>query len=323
MYKLSYDEILKKLTEKEGISREEIEKKVEQKMSELNGLISKEGAAHIICNELGIKLFDFDKKDFNIKDLVAGLRNVNVNCKVIQKYEIREFSKENRKGRVATLLVGDETGTIRTVIWDETLMKDFEKIKEKDTLSLENCYVRQNNSYKELHMGSEGAININPEGVEIKQIGINISFDRKKIKEVNPGEFASVFATIVQVYEPRSYDACPECNTKAILEGDKHKCERHGFVIAKQVPILDMYLDDGTENIRAVAFGNVAYSILGIDENTFNNQDNFETYKNNLLGKQMIFNGRVNKNAMFDRNEIILNSVDEVNPKQMAEELLG
>ena len=36
----------------------------------------------------------------------------------------------------------------------------------------------------------------------------------------------------------------------------------------------------------------------------------------------MIFNGKVNRNTMFESNEIILNSVEEIDPKQMAEELL-
>ena len=82
MFKLSYDEIVKKLVENNGISKEEIERRVEKKMGELQGLISREGAAHIISNELGVKLFDFDKKEFHIKEIVAGLRNINITTKL-------------------------------------------------------------------------------------------------------------------------------------------------------------------------------------------------------------------------------------------------
>lgn len=322
MFKLSYDEIVKKLVENNGISREEIERRVEKKMSELQGLISREGAAHIISNELGVKLFDFDKREFNIKEIVAGLRNININCKTIQKYDIREFNKENRKGKVATLLVGDETGTSRAVIWDENLIKDFEKINEGDVLRLENCYIKQNNNFKEIHLGSEAIIKINPENVKIKQIGFNMSFDKKKIIDIQPGEFASIFATIVQVFELRFYEACSDCNTKANLNGSNYMCRQHGIIKPKKVPVLSIYLDDGTENARAVSFGDVAYSVLGVDEKTFGEQENFDELKNKLLGKQMVFNGKVNRNTMFDSNEIILNSVEEIDPKHMAEEML-
>lgn len=323
MFKLSYDEIVKKLIEENGISREDIEKKVDEKMNELKGLISKEGAAHIISNELGVKLFDFDKKEFKIKDVIAGLRNLKINCKVIQKYEVREFKKENRSGKFAILFVGDETGTCRVVIWDEKLIKDFEKIKEEDILSLENCYIKQNNDYREIHLGSGAEIKINPEGIKIDQVavGVKISFDRKKIIELKAGEFASVFATIVQIFDPRFYDACPDCNTKVLLEGTNYKCKQHGVVKEKKVPILDVYLDDGTESIRTVSFRDVAYSVLGVTEESYK-QENLESMKNNLLGKQMIFNGKVNKNTMFERNEMVLSSVEEINPEEMANKLL-
>lgn len=240
----------------------------------------------------------------------------------MQKYDVREFSKENRKGKVMTLLVGDETGTSRVVIWDENLIKNAEKINEGDILRLKNCYVRQNNNFKEIHLGSEAGIEINPDDITIDQIGFNLSFDRKKIIELSPGEFVSIFATIVQVFEPRFYDACSDCNTKASIDGINYICKQHGVIKPRKVPILNIYLDDGTENTRAVSFGDVAYSVLGVDEKAFSEQESFDDLKNKLLGKQMIFNGKVNRNTMFDSNEIILNSVEEIDPKQMTEELL-
>lgn len=323
MFKLSYEEIVKKITEKGDISKKETEEKIERKMNELHGLISREGAAHIISNELGVKLFDFDKKEFKINEIVPGLRNVKLNCKVIQKYEIREFNKENRKGRVATLFIGDETGSSRAVIWDEKLMSDFEKINEGDILTLENCYIRQNNNYKEIHLGNDAKIKINPKDVEIKNIGFTVNFDRKKIKDLISGEFASVFATIVQIFEPRYYLACPECNVKVNLDGEKYKCDKHGIVKEKQVPILNIYLDDGTENIRAVSFGETVYSLLGLNQEEFEKYRNdFENLKSEHLGKQMIFNGKIRKNEMFNRNEMSLSSFEEIDPKEMAQKIL-
>ena len=58
MIKLPYDEIVAKLNEKSNLTSEEIASKIKLKMEQLSGLISKEGAAHIIANELGINLFE-------------------------------------------------------------------------------------------------------------------------------------------------------------------------------------------------------------------------------------------------------------------------
>ena len=55
--KLNYDELISKIKEK-GLQEQEIETKITEKLEQLNGLISKEGAAHLIANELGVKLFE-------------------------------------------------------------------------------------------------------------------------------------------------------------------------------------------------------------------------------------------------------------------------
>ena len=166
-------------------------------------------------------------------------------------------------------------------------------------------------------------IKINPEGVEIKNIGFTVNFDRKKIKDLISGEFASVFATIVQMFEPRYYFACPECNLKVILDGEKYKCNQHGIVKEKQVPVLNIYLDDGTENIKAVSFGETVYSLLGLSQEEFEKYKNdFESLKSEHLGKQMIFNGKIRKNDMFNTNEMRLSSFEEIDPKEMAQKIL-
>ena len=58
MLKFSYEEILRRIEEKTGLPNEEIEEKINKKVVQLSDLVSKEGAAHIVANQLGIKLFE-------------------------------------------------------------------------------------------------------------------------------------------------------------------------------------------------------------------------------------------------------------------------
>ena len=58
MIKIPINEILAKIHEKAGISEEEIRKKIDDKITELSGMVSEEGAAHIIANSLGVKLIE-------------------------------------------------------------------------------------------------------------------------------------------------------------------------------------------------------------------------------------------------------------------------
>ena len=48
MIKIPYEEIVLKINENTKMSLSEIEERVEKKLKQLSGLISKEGAAHIV-----------------------------------------------------------------------------------------------------------------------------------------------------------------------------------------------------------------------------------------------------------------------------------
>ena len=47
----------------------------------------------------------------------------------------------------------------------------------------------------------------------------------------------------------------------------------------------------------------------------------FDSIKENVMGKQLVIHGRVTKNSMFDRLEFSANSISELNPNVLVEEL--
>jgi len=328
MYKLSYEEILGKIVEEKGISKEEIEEKVNAKMEKLSGLISKEGAVHIIANEYNVKVFyDLGKKKFKINELRDGMRSVEVFGKVIKKYDTREFKTDKREGKVSSLLTGDETGMIRFVFWDTNIIEKVESVNENDVVKVMNGYVRDNQGYLEVHIGSQGEIEVNPQGVEIKEVSQVSSSNvvRKKLSEVKEGDFVEVLGTIVQVFEPRFYDACNECNKKVVPEGDGYKCSEHGKVSVRHVPIVNAFFDDGTGNTRIVCFRENASKLLKISEEELmvlrDNLSGFEEIRKKVLGEQVAIKGKVNKNEMFDRTELAVSGIEEINPGKLIEEM--
>lgn len=321
MIGLSYQDIIEKIKKEAKLSDSDIEIKIKEKLRKLSDLISKEGAAHIVANELGIRLLDFD---FKINKLRIGMSSVNIVAKVLNIYSVREF-KTTREGKVANLLIGDDSGIIKLVLWDidQIRLIEDEKLKEGDVIKIRNGYVRNNNGFNELHLGTRGQININPEGVEIKVVGKTQSIDytRKKICDLNVNEIAGVFGTIVQVFEPRFYDACPECGKK-VNEG---RCDEHGAVSSVDVPILNCFFDDSTDNIRVVAFRNQVERLLGSNtEEVLRFKDNlpeFDKKRDELLGKQLVIVGRVVKNEMFDRKELMAQRIVDVDPEEFIKEL--
>ena len=324
MFGLTYEQIIAKIQEESNLNNEEIEKKIETKIKSLNDLVSREGAAHIIAHELGIKVFsDIKKRRLKIRELMAGLSSVHLVGKVVTFYGIRNFKTEQREGRVASLLLGDESGVIRLVLWDETLILLLEegKIKEGDILSIRNAYSRINNGSMELHLGSKTNVEINPEGEDIGEISYQegaVSL----ISRLKEGERALLHGTIVQVFEPRFYPACSECNKKVALVLENYRCQEHGVVKEIYLPVFNLFLDDGSDSIRVVCFRESVKKLVGEDVGRFR-EDNtgFEEIRNMLLGKQLKITGRVTKNDFFDQLELRAQYIEEVDSLALAQEL--
>lgn len=328
MIKIPYEHIVEKIKTSANISEEEISERINAKMKQLSGLISKEGAAHIIANELGIKLFDSFTGKLQIKNIISGLRSVETLGKVIQTYELREFTTNERKGKVASMLIGDETGNIRIVLWGSQA-DNIKNIKPGAIIKVVNGYVRENNNFLELHLNDKSQLIINPKGETVE--AMQKSSERKQISQLNENDVAAeILGTVVQVFDPKFFEICPECNKRLKIENDVFLCQQHDKVIPEYSYVLNLILDDGTENIRTVFFRDNMEKLLNMNRESLmeykKNPEKFEEIKTELLGSILKINGRAKKNIFFDRLEFVANNVTlkpdpEEEIKRLDEEL--
>lgn len=325
MYNLTYEQIIDLILEKSSISREELNNKINLKLKELSDLISKEGAAHIIANELGVKIIALPQT-LKIKDVLPGMRLVGLTAKVINIYETREFTKNGKKSRVSSILIGDETGTTRLVFWDENQINSIKDMKESDIIKIRGAYCKENNGYKELHMGNNSQLSINPEGESVGDILVRSQVMKKNISDLNENDNVEIIGTIVQLFEPRFYEACPSCGKRIKPVDGTFKCDTHNVVIPKYVPLINFFFDDSTANIRVVLFRDQVYTLLERTESELqeikNSPEKFDQLKSEILGKQLLIRGRVTRNEMFNKLEFVANYIQEANPIEIAETLL-
>ncbi|MFT4311239.1 MAG: hypothetical protein ACMXX7_01280 [Candidatus Woesearchaeota archaeon] len=296
--------IKQKIVEEANITAEELTKKIKSKLEELSGLISEEGAAHIVANDLGVDLLKTDGV-VKIKDLMPGMKDVSMNAKVIRKYDLRTFNRQSgEQGKVAKALVGDETGITMLVFWDDKT-KYFESINDNDIINAKNLNVRDNNSRTEVHLGTGSEVKVNPEGVEIKtQTSSNAppsQIPRKKISDITKEDsYAEVLATIVQVFDIKFFEKNGETGS-----------------------VLNIFIDDGTDNMRTVLWKEQIPKITGLSQEEImkfkDKPEEFEKIKTELLGKIQLFQGRVNFNEMFSRIELVINDVKNPDPKKEIE----
>ncbi len=318
MFKIPLPEIKRKIIQSGKVTREQLEQKIKEKINELAGLISEEGAAHILANEMGIELISAAGK-LKIKEIYAGMKNITAAGKVIRKFAVREFAKGDRQGKVASLLMGDETDTIRIVFWNDQV-SILDKVQENDVLLIKDAYVRENNGGKEVHIGERSSVAVNPEGEVIAAVRQSSDVERRPINELQEGEESEIMGTVVQVFDPRFFSVCSECGKKvAELEGE-FTCVEHGKVKSSLSYVLNLILDDGSGTIRGIFWKNQTNHLLGKEEAELasyrDRLASFENIKTDLLGEQFKLRGRVKKNDMFDRLEFNVQLVEKANPEE-------
>lgn len=310
MIKVPYADIVAKIKESTNLSDDDIKSKIKDKMDQLAGLISKEGAAHIVANELGVKIFDAIEGKMKINKILGGMRSVEISGKITNIFETREFTKQDgTKGKVASLIVADETGSIRVALWNDQADK-IKGTKSDSTVQIKDAYVKEGqNGRLELHLGSKAQIILNPEGVSFGQVA-TAKTDRKKISEIAASDTnVEIMGTIVQAFEPRFYEVCPNCSKRVKQKDSQFVCQTHGEIIPAYAYVLNLVLDDGTGTIRTVFFRNQLLSLLQSNQEDIlkfkDNPQEFDPIKEELVGNIIKIVGRISNNEMFGRLELV------------------
>jgi replication factor A1 len=299
MISVPLKDIVSKISLQSGLSDDEIHQKIKAKIEQLYGLVSEEGAAHILANEYGIKLFEVSG-ELKIKDILMGMKSVDIVGKVLRKYELREFNTEKRKGKVANLMLGDETGTVRVVFWNDKT-NEFTQIKEDDIIKIKGAYVRDNAGRKELHLGDNSHVIINPANVTVNTRERK-EYAKRHISELTDGLSAEIMGTILQVFDVKFFEVCPKCNKRLRLRDDQFACDEHGIQAPTYNYVLNVYLDDGTGNIRTIFWKQQSQRLLKLTDAEFNairmQPELFEKYKTDMLGVQVKILGTTKNNIM-------------------------
>ncbi len=304
---LSYEEVVAKIKESTRLSDEEISSSINAKMRQFAGLVSKEGAAHIYANELGIKLLGPQQplsSKLKISSIAAGMQNVEVLAKILAIYPAKQFSANGRAGQVGSMVLGDETGTMRAVLWNEQASK-LSLVNKGDILKIKGAYIKENrNNALELHVNNRSMLVVNPPGesVEVKELRRETPI--RKISEITDSDlFIEVYGTVVEVFDIRFFE-------------DKRASTPEKPVYSY---VLSVFLDDGTASVRSVFFRDSVQKLVSrSNEEILGFKDTpelFEPVKNEVLGKFLKINARVNKNEMYNRIELVANSVQEVKPE--------
>jgi len=309
----NYEKIIERLSKSSGIDKEELERRVEAKRAKLSGLISKEGAAQVIAAELGIS---FDNEKLKINELLQGMRKVNVVGKVIRLFPVRTFSRNGKDNKVANIIIADETSNIKVVLWDVNHIGLIEnnKIGEGVVIEISNGSMREN----EIHLGSFSEVKILNE--DLKDVVKDKLSKEKEIADIKNSDSVKLRAFVMQSFEPRFFEICPECRKRAIKDAEGFICEQHGRIMPERRALVNLVLDDGTETIRAVVFSD-NFPKLGLPDWESEDSEKIALQRQDLLGREMFFLGDVRNNKFFNNNELIIDNIEQIDIDGLIKEL--
>jgi len=343
---MNSEQVIEEILKKTSFSRDEIKQKIERKRKELGGLVSEEGAAHLVAKEYGIDLPNSGtKRKLQIKNIISGMKNVTFSGRIFRISNIIDFKRaDGSSGRVVNVFLGDSTGICKVALWnDQVKLIDDETIKIGDAIQIIGGSAKENvYGDMEVSLGKFGKITTAdetelPTAEELaKNLG-SARIQRTDIAKIVPGNF-EVKATVVDVFKGNFiFSVCPFCGNKVDkvdkvdgvdVVGGKAKCAEHGEVEASNALVINTLVDDGTGDLRAIFFRDKAERLIEMiadDIAVLTLDKRYEWIRERALGKELLLIGKVKKNKVFNRLELLVDEVKEINPleesKRIAEEI--
>lgn len=243
------DEIIE-IYEKLGdiISKDEFIKKVDEKVEQMSGLCDTRTAAMLVAHDLGVS--DTGKSAQKIGEITPESGNVGFVAKVMSVFPAKEFNRnDGTVGRVANLMVADETGSIKITLWDDRadLVKNDE-IEIGQVFQISG-YVKEGYSGIEVNVGNNGVLSQTEEDIEA-------SLATTKIGEIKDGMGdLNIKGRILDISDIRTFNRKDGTTGKVgnITVGDETGKIRVTLWDETADMTVDLNIDDSVEIINGYA----------------------------------------------------------------------
>jgi replication factor A1 len=198
------------LSRRPEISREDIIERLEKEKRKTGGFISDETLLRMIAAEFRVEI-PHDKAltpTLSIKILIPSLNDVTLVGRVVAVFPPKAF-KGNKNGKIASLLVADQSGILRVVLWnDKTSLMQSGEIKIGQIIRFSHGYTREDRSGRvELHIGERSEIEINPQGVEAKDYPTIGKFTIKigEITQAHRNKKVNITGTVKELFSASTF----------------------------------------------------------------------------------------------------------------------
>ncbi len=149
------------------ITKEQIQERLQAERDRSGGLLGDETLLRLIAAKFGVQVQQSSYSNSSVVSssrLFAGLYDVTVAGRLIAVFPTKTFQSEEKSGKLATLMLGDQDGLLRVVLWNEKAdLVEKGELKAGQAVRLLHCYTREDRFGKvELHLGGKSQIELQP-----------------------------------------------------------------------------------------------------------------------------------------------------------------
>lgn len=288
-----------------GIDEEIINSQINEKYNEFQGFMSKQAILFLIAKEYGLDIvssnsdeitqYEIDYNDFaiSISNVTETMSNIVITGRILRNFGTKNFvRKDGTPGIVGSFIIGDNSGTIKIVLWD-----DQAKIMEKEYFHIGEIvqiiggYSKVGINEKiEVHLSKTGKIILSPKKVELKNIPELEAFKDLEVQ----GTISLKRDSGMLIEELYAKEGFIKSITGIIqIEEFKEIIKNNG----EETFLLKLILSDDTSSIRVLIWGmnaieslknlsdgdGVKLSDVIIKENSYTNEKELVFTKNSRL----------------------------------------
>ncbi len=279
------------------------------------------GSIDVDPKELFTDLPEAKSELSKIASISAGMNDVNLVARILRKFPATEFEKEQRKGKVMNILVGDETGNVRITAWND-LVEKAKTLEEGKLVRIEGAYTKQGLNGLELHLGWQARIeNETGKNPQIPAAGeiIKGRSEKKKIIDLKAGDSNILIEGKIVNVNPGVlfYLVCPSCGGKIHKLDEGIVCDKCGEVLEPDVrSVVSVKIDDCSAQINVVSYGKEAEKVIGLDSKEVKKQaeergrEQLIEELQSLNGKKFVGVGKAKQNDYSNELEFTANTLE-------------
>jgi len=163
------DEIL---TKRSDLTTNQILSLIEEKKKEGRGLLSDEGAARLVAEELLIQTSGTALGRMQVKNLVSGLNDVTLSGRILMTWPPQQFQRrDGTTGRLMRMVLVDRSGKTRCALWDRHVdIAERAGDLQGHIVRVGHAYTRQGlTGEAEVHAGDRSSVEIDPPGLQMSE----------------------------------------------------------------------------------------------------------------------------------------------------------